>query len=171
MAGSTWFASSDKAALPIPPPASEHFQGQSIQEDPSHSSGSTICGISRTTSAVTSDLPLQRVTQQPAPQAHHQQQPPNGPYPTAYLASTTPKSAPTAATAHQPAGSKNPPKDQITSTYSTTLTSRLVRSGDANCLITWTLTEDCVGQNGDGILAGEYCKVFYQGGLPTVLAS
>ncbi|KAF3272437.1 hypothetical protein TWF970_010063 [Orbilia oligospora] len=265
MAGSAWFASSDKAAPPIPPPVPEHFQGQSIEDDPGRLSASKICGISKRAFlfllpiivlvvvvialAAGLGIVLGRKNSSQSPAATSSIMTsisrPTQTTETATGTGTT-TTPPTATTPWvisngvvgfnytqvstdggncAPTGWVQEPQERIDyinivmkgSTYyaestfggvgflsseliysldeesggasyvytfsfppgtvgrscnsSTTLTSRFVRDENAYCLITWTLTQDCVGQDGVRILAGEYCKVFYQGDLPNVLES
>ncbi|RVD90443.1 uncharacterized protein DFL_001408 [Arthrobotrys flagrans] len=264
MAGSTWFASSDKASPPIPPPIPEHFQGQSIEDNPEQSSASTICGISRRAFlfllpifvlvviiialAAGLGVALGKKSSSQSPVATSTMvTSTSSPTQTTEAATGTTTAPPTTTTTPwaisngvigfnytqvstdggncAPTGWVQEPQERVDyinivikgSTYyaestfggigflssefiyspegesgsasyaytfsfppgtvgrgcnsSTTLTSRFVRNESAYCLITWTLTEDCVGQDGDRILAGEYCKVFYQGDLPSVLES
>ncbi|KAK6518817.1 hypothetical protein TWF506_005952 [Arthrobotrys conoides] len=262
MAGSTWFASSNQAA-PIPPPTSENFHGQSIADNPGHSSATRICGISKRTFllllpifalvviviALAAGLGIaleRKSSSQSSAITSTITSSTSVPTQTTELATGTTTTPPTTITQWAipngvvqfnytqvstdggncaPTGWVQEPQERVDyisivmkgSTYyaestfggigflsseliytpegefgaasyaytfsfppgtvgrncnsSTTLTSRFTKSEDTNCLITWTLTEDCVGQDGVRILAGEYCKVFYQGDLPSVLES
>ncbi|KAF3233178.1 hypothetical protein TWF192_002493 [Orbilia oligospora] len=253
MAGSTWFASSDKAAPPIPPPVPEHFQGQSIEDNPGQPSASKICGISKRTFLFL--LPIFALVVVIIALAaglgialgkRNSSQSPVGVTSSIATSTSTPSRTTEAATGTgtttappttttpwvisngivgfnytqvstdggncAPTGWVQEPQERIDyinivmkgSTYyaestfggigflsseliyslneesgaasyaytfsfppgtvgrscnsSTTLTSRFVRDENAYCLITWTLTQDCVGQDGVRILAGEYCK-------------
>ncbi|KAF3100422.1 hypothetical protein TWF569_006657 [Orbilia oligospora] len=267
MAGSTWFASSDKAAPPIPPPVPEHFQGQSIEDNPGQLSASKICGISKRAFlfllpifvlvvvvialAAGLGIALGRKNSSQSPAATSSittsTSSPTQTTETATGTGTGTTTVPPTTTTPwaisngvvgfnytqvstdggncAPTGWVQEPQERIDyinivmkgSTYyaestfggvgflsseliysideesgaasyaytfsfppgtvgrscnsSTTLTSRFVRDENTYCLITWTLTQDCVGQDGVRILAGEYCKVFYQGDLPRVLES
>ncbi|KAF3173327.1 hypothetical protein EYR41_009954 [Orbilia oligospora] len=267
MAGSTWFASSDKAAPPIPPPVPEHFQGQSIEDNPGQLSASKICGISKRAFlfllpifvlvvvvialAAGLGIALGRKNSSQSPAATSSittsTSSPTQTTETATGTGTGTTTVPPTTTTPwaisngvvgfnytqvstdggncAPTGWVQEPQERIDyinivmkgSTYyaestfggvgflsseliysideesgaasyaytfsfppgtvgrscnsSTTLTSRFVRDENTYCLITWTLTQDCVGQDGVRILAGEYCKVFYQGDLPNVLES
>ncbi|KAK6342303.1 hypothetical protein TWF718_007706 [Orbilia javanica] len=261
MAGSTWFASSDKATPPIPPAGAEQFLGQSIQDNADQPRTSSICGISRRvfflllpifilvaivialaaglgialgkksssepSVIATSPGPGTSTTQtaetmtitSAVPTTISQWVIPSGALALNFtqVSTTGGGCAPTgwiqepqerqdyvniaakgstyyaqesfggvgflsSELIYVPEGESGPATYAYTFSFgprtigadcnvSNTLTTRFVRSENANCLATWTLTSDCVGPNGDRILTGEYCQIYFETELPAALAS